>query len=73
MALSPILVKAGFEPNDVDAAAHVTVSARDEGFKITRSHLVCVRGALLNTIHPLIAPTRNMGCAPAAFRRRARQ
>ncbi len=41
MALSLILGKAGFEPNYVDATAHVTVTARDGGFRITRSHLVC--------------------------------
>lgn len=41
MALSLILGKAGFTPDYVDATAHVTVSPQNEGFKITKSHLVC--------------------------------
>lgn len=41
MALSLMLGKAGFEPDFVDATAHVTVSPHDGGFKITKSHLVC--------------------------------
>ena len=41
MALSLVLGKAGFEPDYVDATAHVTVLPQDGGFKITRSHLVC--------------------------------
>ena len=42
MALSLALGRAGFEPDYVDATAHVTVAPQDGGFKITRSHLVCV-------------------------------
>jgi osmotically inducible protein OsmC len=41
MALSLILGLAGFTPDYVDAAAHVTVRPHDGGFKITESHLVC--------------------------------
>lgn len=41
MALSLMLGKAGFEPDYVDATAHVTVSPHDGGFRITKSHLVC--------------------------------
>jgi osmotically inducible protein OsmC len=42
MALSLILGRAGFEPEYVDATAHVTVAPSNGGFKITKSHLVCV-------------------------------
>ena len=42
MALSLILERAGFEPDYVDATAHVTVAPSGGGFKITKSHLVCV-------------------------------
>jgi lipoyl-dependent peroxiredoxin len=42
MALSLALGRAGFEPDYVDATAHVTVAPQDGGFKITKSHLVCV-------------------------------
>jgi len=31
----------GFEPEYVDAIAHVTVVPLEGGFKITKSHLVC--------------------------------
>jgi osmotically inducible protein OsmC len=41
MALSLVLGQAGFEPEYVDATAHVTVAPREGGFKITKSHLVC--------------------------------
>ena len=41
MALSLVLGKAGFEPDYVDATAHVTVLPQGGAFKITRSHLVC--------------------------------
>ena len=41
MALSLVLDKAGFEPDYVDATAHITVLPQDGAFKITRSHLVC--------------------------------
>lgn len=41
MALSLILGNAGLKPDYVDATAHVTVSPKDGGFKITKSHLVC--------------------------------
>jgi len=41
MALSLVLGKAGFEPEYVDATAHVTILRREGGFKITKSHLVC--------------------------------
>lgn len=41
MALSLVLGQAGFTPEYVDATAHVTVTSRDGGFKITKSHLVC--------------------------------
>ena len=41
MALSLILGKAGFEPDYVDATAHVTIVRREDGFRITKSHLVC--------------------------------
>jgi lipoyl-dependent peroxiredoxin len=41
MALSLVLGQAGFKPEYVDATAHVTVTPRDGGFKITKSHLVC--------------------------------
>jgi lipoyl-dependent peroxiredoxin len=41
MALSLVLSQAGFKPEYVDATAHVTVSPRDGGFKITKSHLIC--------------------------------
>lgn len=41
MALSLVLGQAGFKPDYVDAAAHVTVKSQDGGFKITKSHLVC--------------------------------
>jgi osmotically inducible protein OsmC len=42
MALSLILGRAGFEPDYVDATAHVTVTPSNGGFKIGKSHLVCV-------------------------------
>jgi lipoyl-dependent peroxiredoxin len=41
MALSLILGEAGLKPDYVDATAHVTISPRDRGFMITKSHLVC--------------------------------
>jgi osmotically inducible protein OsmC len=41
MALSLILGSAGFEPDYVDATAHVTVTPQGGGFKITKSHIVC--------------------------------
>ncbi len=41
MALSLVVGQAGFEPDYVDATAHVTVKPQDGGFKITKSHLVC--------------------------------
>jgi lipoyl-dependent peroxiredoxin len=42
MALSLALGQAGFEPEYVDATAHVTIAPQDGGgFKITKSHLVC--------------------------------
>jgi osmotically inducible protein OsmC len=41
MALSLVLGKAGFKPDYIDATAHVTVSAQDGGFRITKSHIVC--------------------------------
>jgi lipoyl-dependent peroxiredoxin len=44
MALSLILGKAGFKPDYVDATAHVTISPQGEGFKITKSRLVCEAG-----------------------------
>ena len=47
MALSLVLGMAGFTPDYVDATAHVIVKPQDDGFKITRSHIVCeakVRG-----------------------------
>jgi osmotically inducible protein OsmC len=37
-----ILGRAGFEPEYVEATAHVTVAPSNGGFKITKSHLVCV-------------------------------
>ena len=42
MALSLVLGQAGFEPEYVDATAHVTVVPQEAGFKITKSHLVCI-------------------------------
>ncbi len=41
MALSLTLGQAGFKPEYVDATASVTISPREGGFKITKSHLVC--------------------------------
>ena len=41
MALSLVLGSAGFKPDYVDATAHVTVKPQGEGFKITKSHIVC--------------------------------
>lgn len=41
MALSLILGEAGFTPDYIDATASVTISTRDGGFSITRSHLNC--------------------------------
>jgi osmotically inducible protein OsmC len=41
MALSLVLGEAGFEPEYVDATAHVTIVRHGGGFKITKSHLVC--------------------------------
>ena len=41
MALSLTLGRAGFTPDYVDATAHVTVAPQSEGFKITKSHLIC--------------------------------
>lgn len=41
MALSRALGRAGFKPESIDATAHVTIEPRDQGFQITRSHLVC--------------------------------
>lgn len=41
MALSLVLGQAGFEPEYVDATAHITVVPQEVGFKITKSHLVC--------------------------------
>jgi osmotically inducible protein OsmC len=42
MALSLVLGMAGFTPDYIDATAHVTVNPQDGGFKITKSHIVCV-------------------------------
>jgi lipoyl-dependent peroxiredoxin len=42
MALSLVLGMAGFTPDYIDATAHVTVRPQDGGFKITKSHIVCV-------------------------------
>ena len=42
MALSLVLGMAGFTPDSIDATAHVTVKPMDGGFKITKSHIVCV-------------------------------
>jgi osmotically inducible protein OsmC len=41
MALSLLLDRAGFKPEYVDVTAHVTVAPREDGYKITKSHLVC--------------------------------
>lgn len=41
MALSLVLGEAGFEPEYIDATAHVTIVPSGGGFKITKSHLVC--------------------------------
>jgi osmotically inducible protein OsmC len=41
MALSLMLGNAGFEPDYVDATAHVTVLPQSGGFRITKSHLIC--------------------------------
>ena len=41
MALSLVLGSAGFKPDYIDATAHVTVTPQGEGFKITKSHIVC--------------------------------
>jgi osmotically inducible protein OsmC len=41
MALSLILSDAGFRPDYIDATASVTIRPHGEGFKITRSQLVC--------------------------------
>ena len=41
MALSLVLGKAGFEPEHVDATAHLTIERRADGFEVTKSHLVC--------------------------------
>jgi osmotically inducible protein OsmC len=41
MALSLVLSQAGFKPDFIDAIAHVTVSPREGGFKITQSRIVC--------------------------------
>lgn len=41
MALSLILGKAGFTPDFIDTTAYVTIDPGDDGFEITRSHLVC--------------------------------
>jgi lipoyl-dependent peroxiredoxin len=41
MALSLILIQAGFTPNYIDATAHVTIEPQGGGFKITKSHIVC--------------------------------
>ena len=41
MALSLVLGQAGFEPDYVDATAHVTVIPQNGGFRISQSHLVC--------------------------------
>jgi osmotically inducible protein OsmC len=42
MALSLVLGMAGFTPDYIDATAHVTIRPQDGGFKITKSHIVCV-------------------------------
>jgi osmotically inducible protein OsmC len=42
MALSLVLGMAGFTPDYIEATAHVTVKPTDGGFKITKSHIVCV-------------------------------
>lgn len=42
MALSLALGKAGFKPDYIDAIAQVTVAPQDGGFRITKSHIVCV-------------------------------
>lgn len=41
MALSLVLGRAGFAPEYVDATAHVTIVRHGDGFKITKSDLVC--------------------------------
>ena len=41
MALSLVLSQAGFRPDYIDAAAHVTVGPHQGGFKITQSRIVC--------------------------------
>jgi lipoyl-dependent peroxiredoxin len=41
MALSVALGKAGFAPEHVDVVAHVSVMPQGDGFRITKSHLVC--------------------------------
>lgn len=41
MALSLDLGRAGLEPDYVDATAHVTIASTPDGFRITKSHLVC--------------------------------
>lgn len=41
MALSLVLGQAGSEPDYIDATAHVTIVSTPDGFRITKSHLVC--------------------------------
>jgi osmotically inducible protein OsmC len=41
MALSLVLGSAGFTPDYIDAASHVTVTPQRGGFKITKSQSVC--------------------------------
>ena len=41
MALSLVLGQAGFRPVYIDATAHVTIEPQGEGFRITKSHIVC--------------------------------
>ena len=41
MAMSLVLGGAGFEPEYIDATAHVTILPQHGGFRITNSHLVC--------------------------------
>ncbi|HTI45561.1 MAG TPA: OsmC family peroxiredoxin [Casimicrobiaceae bacterium] len=41
LAMSLVLGGAGFEPEYIDATAHVTILPQHGGFRITNSHLVC--------------------------------
>lgn len=42
MALSLMLTEAGFPPDALDVTAQVSIHPQDGGFRITKSHLVCV-------------------------------